>query len=426
MHLRFALRLVLLMPLLWLVACSGHRGPAVPQALEDRAEIPGLEGIRCWGHTMTPTLEAALVNSWNEELATANGDLQTLLANDAHYLALSGGGSDGAFGAGLLCGWTLKGTRPTFKIVTGISTGALIAPFAFAGPEYDGVLAELYTTISTKDISRFRGILGALTSDALSDTTPLRTILEKNIDDDFLDHIAAEYRKGRILLVGTTNMDAQKPVLWRLGALAATNHPQRRKLFIDVLVASAAIPGVFPPVLIDVVAEGTNYSELHSDGGTAAQVFLYPASFCISQFADEYGFSGRKRHAYVIRNSRLAPDWEEVRPRTITLAQRAVATLIKAQGVGDLYRIYLGCQRDGIEFNLASIPDDFLDKPSDTFDREYMKKLFQVGLRLGQTDDIWAHAPPGFEPPAPRTTPKPPPPGQAAVAPPDARPAPSR
>ena len=426
MYPRIALSLLLLLPFLSLVACSGHRGPAVPQALEDRAEIPGLEGIRCWGHTMTPTLEAALVNSWNDELAAANGDLQALLAKDAHYLALSGGGSDGVFGAGLLCGWTLKGTRPSFKIVTGISTGALIAPFAFAGPEYDQVLADLYTTISTKDISRFRGILGALTSDALSDTTPLRTILEKHIDDAFLDRIAAEYRKGRILLVGTTNMDAQKPVLWRLGALAATNHPDRRKLFIDVLIASAAIPGVFPPVLIDVVADGNHYSELHSDGGTAAQVFLYPASFCISQFADEYGFSGRKRHAYVIRNSRLAPDWEQVHPRTITLAQRAVATLIKSQGVGDLYRSYLGCQRDGIEFNLASIPDDFVDKPSDTFDREYMKKLFQVGFQLGQTDGVWTHSPPGFEPPAAQTIPKPHPPGSIGSPIPDARPSPSR
>lgn len=426
MHLRFWLSLLLLIPFLSLVACSGHRGPAVPQALEDRAEIPGLEGIRSWGHTMTPALEAALVNSWNEELAAANGNIQSLLAHDAHYLALSGGGSDGAFGAGLLCGWTLKGTRPTFKVVTGTSTGALIAPFAFAGPEYDHVLADLYTTISTKDISRFRGILGALTSDALSDTTPLRTILEKHIDDAFLERIAGEYRKGRILLVGTTNMDAQKPVLWRLGALAATNHPDRRRLFIDVLIASAAIPGVFPPVLIDVVADGNHYSELHSDGGTASQVFLYPASFCISQFADEYGFAGRKRHAYVIRNSRLAPDWQEVHPRTITLAQRAVATLIKSQGVGDLYRIYLGCQRDGIDFNLASIPDDFVDKPADTFDRDYMKKLFQVGFRLGQTDAVWTHSPPGFEPPAAQTIPKPHPPGSIDTPSPDARPAPSR
>lgn len=375
------------------------RTPAVPADLTERAELPGLEGIRVWGDTMSPQLERALVESWRLEIEAAGGDRTAVVSRDAHFLALSGGGSNGAFGAGLLCGWTERGDRPAFKVVTGISTGALIAPFAFVGPDYDHVLREVYTSVKTSDIATSRGLISGLTSDSLADTAPLRRMLDRLVDDKFLDRVAAEYRKGRLLIVGTTNLDAQRPVLWRLGALACTDHPDKRRIFIDALLASAAIPGAFPPVMIDVEADGKRFSEMHADGGVASQVFLYPAAFSFTQFARQHGAGERKRHAYVIRNARLDPEWQSIDRRTLPIAVRSIDTLIKTQGVGDLYRIYLGCDRDGIEFNLAAIPADFREESKDSFDPVYMKKLFDVGFDLGKSSKPWVHAPPGFAAP---------------------------
>ena len=165
--------------------------------------------------------------------------------------------------------------------MTGISTGALTAPFAFLGPAYDGKLQEVYTTLSGKDVMQPRGYLAVLLEDALADNTPLRRTVAKYVDQAMLDAIAAEDAKGRMLLVATTNLDARRPVIWNITKIAASGHPRALELIRDVLVASAAIPGAFPPVMIDVEVNGKKHQEMHVDGGASAQVFVYPPSLNI-------------------------------------------------------------------------------------------------------------------------------------------------
>lgn len=388
----------LVLTVLVLGACSAPRRNPVPEDLAATAGVPGMPTVRFWGDTADASLLARYMLSLEREVKAAGvGSIAEL--PDAHFLALSGGGSDGAFGAGLLCGWTERGDRPTFKIVTGISTGALIAPFAFAGPEYDHVLRDVYTNISTRDIVHQRSILGTLTSDAATDVEPLRALVAKYVDQAFIDKVAEESRRGRLLFIGTTNMDAQRPSMWAMGAIAASGHPDSIQLFRDIMIASASIPAVFPPVMIEVQgADGKMYDEMHCDGGVTSQVFLYPASFSFNDLPDQAAAT-RKRHVYVIRNAQLSASHKSIERSIFPIAGRAISTLIKTQGVGDLYRIYLGTQRDGLDYNLAYIPESFTLDSREAFDPEYMRPLFQLGFDLAKEGYPWAKAPPGFAPP---------------------------
>ena len=371
------------------------RSNAVPVAAEKQAVVLEMPEARYWGDGDPAAFRQAMVEAFFREQALFraagnSGDLPR-----AEFLAISGGGEDGAFGAGLLVGWTATGTRPVFKAVTGISTGALTAPFAFLGSAYDDKLKQVYTTLSGQDILQPRGYMAALFDDALADTTPLRQTIARFFDQAMLDAIAAEHAKGRVLLIGTTNLDARRPVIWDIGQIAASRHPKALDLVQDILVASAAIPGAFPPVMIDVEADGKSYEEMHVDGGASAQVFVYPPGFGIRAFSREQNVT-RERRLHVIRNARLDPDWAEVERSTLGILSRAVASLIQTQGVGDLYRIYLAAQRDGIDFNLAYIPETFTTPLKEPFDTGYMKELFQVGYNLAVNGYPWARVPPGY------------------------------
>jgi len=384
--------------LLFLQACATPtRHTAVPESLQDQAVIPGLEGVRYRILKNQETMVRDSQDALRRELAyrTANG-LQGPLP-PAVFLAISGGGDNGAFGAGLLNGWTAAGNRPSFKLVTGISTGALTAPFAFLGPAYDAQLKEVYTTISPKDVMVHRGLLAPLFDDAMADNQPLWQLMRKYVTQALLDAIAAEYAKGRLLLVATTDLDAQQPIIWNMTKIAASRDPKALELFRTILIASASIPGAFPPVLIDVEAGGRQFQEMHVDGGAMAQVFVYPVGMKIQELARARGIE-RERALYVIRNSRLDPEWAEVERRTMSIAGRAVATLIQTQGVGDLYRIYLVAQRDGVDYNLAYIPSSFNAPHKEEFDTEYMRQLFDLGYRMAVKGYPWAKTPPGYVP----------------------------
>ena len=311
----------------------------------------------------------------------------------AYFLAVSGGGDNGAYGAGFLNGWSASGTRPEFKVVTGVSTGALIAPFAFLGPKYDYVLRRVYTETSQKDIFKKRGLVKGLFGDGLADTRPLASVISSYVNRALLDEIAAEYAKGRVLLVGTGNLDSLEPVIWNLTAIAASQDPNATQLFANILLASASIPGAFPPVMIDVNVGGTRYQEMHVDGGTMAQVFLYPPSLSLGNSPQ------RKRVLYIIRNARLDADWASVERRTLSIATRAIASLTRTQGIGDLYRIYATAQRDGLDFNLTYIPKTFNTPHKEEFDTAYMRSLFDVGLQAGKDAREWQKYPPGFQAP---------------------------
>jgi len=297
-----------------------------------------------------------------------------------------------------MVGWTAANNRPSFRAVTGISTGALIAPFAFLGPEYDAKLKKFYTTTSTKDILKIRSLFSILKADSAADTKPLREMLEDVVNVKMLEDIVVEYDKGRRLYIGTTNLDAQRPVIWDIGIIAKSGAPNALELVREILVASASIPGAFTPVYIEVEADGRRYDEIHVDGGTSSQVFLYPASLDMRWLERQIGLKGKTR-IYIIRNSRMEPDWETVKPKILPIFHNTISTLIRTQGVGDLYRIYLGTQRDGMDYNLSFIPSDFEEKPKETFDPEYMSKLFDLGYRMAMDGYPWTKAPPGFEPP---------------------------
>ena len=394
---------------LTVAGCSSPtRLDAVPLASQDKASVIGMPKVRYWGDSQTSEfLPDALASVQREQalLQQANGWSPLPPAN---FLAISGGGEDGAFGAGLLVGWSASGTRPRFKAVTGISTGALIAPFAFLGSEYDDRLKEVYTTITNKDILEQRGFLAAITDDAMADTAPLRKLVQRIFDQRMLDAIAVRHEEGGILLIGTTNLDARRPVIWNITKIAASRHPQALQLVQTLLVASAAIPGAFPPVMIDVEAEGKRFQEMHVDGGATAQVFVYPPSLNLRTETQRAGIT-RERHLYVIRNARLDPDWAQVDRQTLSIANRAIASLIQTQGVGDLYRIYIAAQRDGLDFNLAYIPNSFKTPLREPFDKEYMQVLFKAGYDLAVKGYSWAKSPPGYaapqvEPPVPPTT----------------------
>jgi hypothetical protein len=373
-------------------ACAQlDRLPAVAVADTDRASVAGISGARFMAS------DTAALTAFGGRLHERESKTFSSLGRPIppeSLLAISGGGDNGAFGAGVLVGWSESRTRPAFKIVTGISTGALIAPLAFVGPEYDPLLAEMYTTIDQTDIFEKRPIVAGLFSDALADSKPLQNLIAKYVDANLTARIAEESRRGRALVIITTNLDAGVPVIWNIGAIAESGRPQAIGLIREILLASASIPGFFPPVMFDVMVNGVAHQEMHVDGGASMQTFLYPAALQVRKIPN--GGGSQPRTAYVIRNGRLTQGWDEVARSTPAIATRAVATLTTNSGVGDLYRIYALAKRDGVRLQLAYIGDDFEQPHSAEFDRQYMAKLFEYGRAKARSGYPWRGGPPGF------------------------------
>jgi predicted acylesterase/phospholipase RssA len=370
-----------------------ERMPAVPLDLTEKAEIPGMPGVRYFAGGQMDSLTRLTLEGLRREQAYLAKQGHKGTFPPSHYLTISGGGDNGAYTAGLLNGWTAAGTRPEFKLVTGISTGALIAPFAFLGSKYDAELTTFYTKITAKDILEERSLVGGMMSDAMADNAPLLRMTRKSVNDEVLKAIAAEYAKGRFLLVATADLDARRPIIWDMGKIASLGTPEAADLFVRVMVASAALPGVFPPTMIEVEAGGRRYQEMHVDGGIMAQVFAYPVGIKASEVL---AAAARKRTLYVIRNAKLDAEWASVQRSTMSIAGRAVASLISTQGVGDLYRIYATTQRDGLDFNLTFIPASFQVPHPAEFDNNYMRKLYDAGYEFGRNGGPWLKVPPGF------------------------------
>jgi predicted acylesterase/phospholipase RssA len=395
--LRQPLRLALISSSIFLTAGCATIAPrnVLPQANAGQIEVAGFHNIRFWGDASARDIQAIMMAD------ASKSEAQMSVVAEKHQpvsnlLAISGGAEDGAFGAGLLVGWSDAGTRPVFDLVTGVSSGALIAPFAFLGREHDNQLREIFTKYGRKDIFTYN-VPGLLEGSALADDAPLARLIEKYVDEAFLREIAGERIKGRILLIGTTNLDTQRPVLWDMGRIAMSNNRDAMALFRKILLASATLPGVFPPVRIQVRVGGQNYDELHVDGGVTRQVFIAPSIFSVVSRDQKPGRSAARQRLYVIRNGKIDPEWQSVNENVLSITQRSISTLIKNQGIGDLYRIYSITRRDGIDFNLASIPPDFSDTSGEPFDQRYMIALFDRGYDLATHNYSWVKAPPGME-----------------------------
>lgn len=390
---RYIAPVLTLMLLLQACASNVERHP-VPEAALANVYIPGIPDARI---TMTDVTiysdEAAL-----EGLRSIYAKIDELAAGAARYpdfLAISGGGAEGAFTAGLLNGWTEAGDRPEFHIVTGISTGALIAPFAFLGPDYDYVLRTLYTTSSTKNILDRLGIFSIRKKSALADTTPLREIIASSVDEAFLAKVAAEYDKGRRLIIGTTNLDSQTAAVWNMGAIAKSRQPHSLQLFRDVMLASASIPGVFPPVIIEVEANGQRYDEMHVDGGVSKQVFAYPPGMNLAVLEVQRGID-LDLNLYMIRNSKILPEHDPVDMKLTEIAGISASMLIRSQGNANINETYEATQRDDVNFHLAYIPPDFDEVAAEAFDPVYMKKLYDLAFEQARNGYPWSDHPPWY------------------------------
>jgi len=307
------------------------------------------------------------------------------------YLALSGGGADGAYGAGVLNGWSAAGTRPEFSVVSGVSTGALIAPFAFLGPAYDTTLRDVYTSGIAEGLLNTPNIVHAVFGSGLFGNTHLRGLVARYVGQDMLGAIAAENTKGRKLLIVTTNLDTQRTVIWDMGRIATIGSPQALDLFRDVLAASASIPVVFPPMLIEAEANGHRFQEMHVDGGVTAPVLTLPEAFLLRNGALARGL---RMNIYVLINDKVDRDFQLVPNSTIDIAARTSASVTKTQIRSVLYETYDFARRNNFGFNLTYIDRDIPSPGSSGFETSYMRSLYQYGFDKTKTGDFWAKAPP--------------------------------
>jgi len=361
--------------------CTGaeHRTPYTESDLETAVPM-GIPAVRTWADAPLSVLMPQVAN-----LPALNG------GHDFSVLALSGGGEHGAFGAGLLNGWSDTGRRPSFSIVTGISTGALMAPFAFLGSAYDQRLRALYTEMSFHRVLSGSPVLG-LFGEGLYNTRPLQQIVARQVDQAMLADIAAAHRQGRRLFVVTTNLDAQRPVLWNMGAIASSGRPNALELFRKVLRASASVPGLFDPVFIDSEANGHHFKEMHVDGGTVLEVLAIPLKLAA---AGRLGSAPRPPgRLYIVINNNLEPAFAMTKPKTLSITARAFNTLVKSDFYDTILGSYLYAKKQGLQFNLAYIPNTFKVKSLELIDPNYMAALFEFGRARGRLGGSWEHLPP--------------------------------
>lgn len=382
---------------LTLGACGSlePRNP-VPAAFIDEAVVPGFETARQWGDYNDPADVREQMFDRAERLKAKFGpEAEAGETPRLTYLALSGGGQYGAFSAGALTAWSTTGTRPEFDGVTGISTGSIIAPFAFLGPKYDPVLKEIYTTFSTEDMLEPQVLSGLLGGSSVADTAPLKEKIDLYVTPDFLNEIAAEHLKGRLLFIGTTNLDVGRSVIWNMGEIAASGQPGRLELFRKIILASAAIPIAFPPVFFDVEADGETYEELHVDGGVTTQVNVLSPQIPSYLMDDLVGFHV-ERELFVLVNGAVVPLREPVTARVHKIGAASINALWYAQAVGDLYKIHAVAERDGVAVNYGWIPASFAEVPEEQFDPPFMRKLFDLGGELVTSGEMWREVPPNF------------------------------
>ena len=369
------------------------RGPAVPRGRETAATVLGVPNERFFPMAGTGPLEAEFEAAMQRQRQALGLKADAPLP-EMQLLSVSGGSYDGAFGAGLLCGWSEHQTRPVFELVTGVSVGAIIAPFAFLGRDYDPQLRAMSLT-ERSDILSDRSFTAALFDDAMADNAPLFGSISRYVNEGTQSALAKAYEQGRLLLIASADLDAQQRVIWNVGAIAASGHPRALDTIRRLILASMAVPGQFPPSMFDVTLDGKTYQEMHVDGGSFTQLFLYPSA--LTRHRREHIKRGEPilpATAYIIRNRKLDPEWAPVKRRMMGISVRSIDTVIGACGFNDVSRVYNNTQRDGVDFNLAYIGSDFTEALPRPFDPGYIHHLFDYGYQRGRRGYDWAKVPP--------------------------------
>ena len=331
---------------------SGTPRPPFSESTDEFAAVPGMPGARFWADS---------VADFEQALPLESGP----------WLILSEGGEDGAYGAGVLSGWTKEGSRPVFSVVTGTSTGALIAPFAFLGPDYDERLYQQYTAVTAADIIELRA-----TRESMFDDWPLASLIAKIITPELLRNIANEHQNGRRLFVVTTNLDAARPVIWNMGVIAQSREEAGLRLFRQVLLASASIPGMFQPVMIEVQANGHHFQEMHADGGAAAPFYVAPESVLLGTINLQLPATA----IYIVINGKLTPEFQMTDRTTASILGRSIGVALKAAARAEIMAVHSVARRQGIDVNVAAVDPGFSFENQGPFDTQRMKALFDIGF----------------------------------------------
>ena len=383
---------VMLGVIMTLTACVTKR--VAPPPAGEIYRVPwGALPVESWDQNVSKSFLQDLSEgdkTYLEELRSKNPNKRLQF----NMLALSGGGSHGAYGAGVLTGWTASGKRPEFGTVTGISTGALMATAAFLGSEYDYMLRR-YTKITNEDIYREEGIaLFALLGESVRDTAPLRKTIAELIDGKVLEAVAREHARGRRLFIGTTNLDTQAFMVWDMGIIASSDRPDKLERYRKVILASASIPVLFPPVYISVDGGKESYQQMHVDGGVREMVFYYDFIEAVDAAFTSAGLTRADANInlYVLYNGDLyaSGKYDPVEPTLLSIASSALSTLMRTNTLGSLYRVYVQALVYGINFHLAYIPPEFQPLgDSVDFNPEDMARLFDFGYNQSITDEVW-------------------------------------
>jgi hypothetical protein len=380
-----------------LAGCAILPRNAVPIDRMSEAIVPGMPDVRARAGRPSPAMMSDLAESFVQESPAdfpVDADGRVLYP----HLVLSGGGANGAFGAGFLNGWTQSGKRPLFKIVTGVSTGALMAPYAFLGPEFDDALREYYTNTSSRNVFQMLSIIPQLLGgESLADSGPLRATIEQSVDDALLRAIAREHRSGRRLYIGTVDLDAQFFVVWNMGAIAASGQPGALELFRNVMLASASIPIAFPPVFIDVEAGGRRFDEMHVDGAVVANLFYSGGVFNFRRAREGVGRGQGREEIYIVHNGQLLPVPGTTNRSLRSIGTRAFTAAAKSATMGDLFRIFAFSLRDDAGYHWITIPNGVELVGDETFDPVAMRRLYDIGFGKSRDGPRWETAPPGAQ-----------------------------
>ncbi|HEX7679908.1 MAG TPA: patatin-like phospholipase family protein [Thermoanaerobaculia bacterium] len=300
-------------------------------------------------------------------------------------LALSGGGAGGAFGAGALAGLTRRGERPRFEIITGVSAGAFIATFAFAGPAWDGPLEEALTGTEMSRVLQ-RRTLDVFFRPSLYRGRPLARFIRHAVSEALLDAVAGEAAKGRLLLVATTDLDRQTMIIWNMSAIALDKSSAARELFRDIIVASASIPGIFPPVMIRIETDSGSFDEMHVDGGASVPFFVAPevAHIVPGQIP---GLSGA--NLYVLMNTQLGGVPDTVPERLGPVVARSFTAVLNYMSRKEVLLAAAFAHEHEMAFRVTSIPVDYPFAGSIDFQRENIRALYDYGERCAEAGLLW-------------------------------------